>query len=90
MKFDIVSDVPDWATCYLYYDDASGLSEEDIKLCDEFVEKLRKQGCILVCPKDDGDGGFTWHPAFGLACNVMDWVVQLTEDSDDSSDAVQN
>lgn len=75
--FKIIESIPDWAASYLVNDDPSSLEEEDIKLVDDFCDKLFQQGYRLVCPTEDDQSYFTWHPAFGLACNVSDWYAEV-------------
>lgn len=77
MKTDIVEDVPCWATVYLMYGDDTGLSEEDKKECDELVADLRKQGMVLIEPIEESHSGFNSWPAFGLACDTENWVVEV-------------
>lgn len=79
IKTDVVEKVPEWATQYLYYGDDSGLEKEDIRLCDEFVEKLKKNGMRLIAPKEGTESEFEPHPTFGLASGTIDWDVELVE-----------
>ena len=36
--------VPEWAISYLVNDDPSGLTGEDVKLCDEWAERMSAAG----------------------------------------------
>jgi len=68
----LIMAIPEWALCYLYYGDESNLSEEDKKLCDDFLKKYR-----FVSEKDEQpESYFTHYPEFGLACNVIDCYCQ--------------
>ena len=74
--------VPEWALSYLVNSDPSGLSDEDIKACDEWAERMHAAGYSThyfdfccedeegnLCTDDEQEPSFTWSPAFGLACN---------------------
>lgn len=71
--------VPTWALNYLVNGD-SGLSPEDKKLVDDWVEKTRDGGRIDVCcHRAWYEIYFSWAPAFGLASNVVDCDVVITK-----------
>ena len=72
--------IPTWALSYLVNGDDSGLGAKDKKTVDEWVEKTRNGGRIDICPPPDAIPHFTWHPAFGLACDVYgcDVVVDMS------------
>jgi hypothetical protein len=73
----MIEKIPSWAVCYLVNDDPSGLSDEDIRLVDEYCELHQ---VVLVCPIDkdieaEMQPYFTPNPAFGPACDVLDCIV---------------
>jgi len=78
LKTQKIRSVPRWATCYLYYGDDSGLDIEsgEKKLADDFFDRLYKEGLRLVCPIDGSDSEFEPHPAFGPACDTIDWIAE--------------
>ena len=62
--------IPSWALCHLINGDATGLSEEDILLANNWMSINR---ISYVCPPaEDAGPYFTTEPAFGLACDVYD------------------
>ena len=69
-----VERIPTWALCYLVNDDPSGLSEEDIRMVDEFVNKNNVSIVDPVRTNEDGDFHeyFSHYPAFGLGTDVVD------------------
>ena len=73
-----IEKVPQWETCYLYYGDDSGLDIEsgEKELADDFEDRLRKEGFRLVCPIEGTESGFEPYPAFGLACETIDWTAE--------------
>lgn len=78
IKTKTIEKVPRWATCYLYHGDDSGLDIEsgEKKLADDFLDRLHKEGLRIVCPIDGSDSEFEPHPAFGLACDTIDWIAE--------------
>ena len=82
-EFVTVTDVPSWngsVACYFVNDDASGMTDDDRKLCDDFEESLARQGLRLVHPIDGTYNVFCSRPAFGLACDTEDWVAERIGD----------
>lgn len=74
--------IPDYALCYIVNDDSSGLSEEDKKNIDNFFQKYKdiaeqNNGTVNFGYDSDQESYFTWHPAFGLTCNVYDAIIQI-------------
>lgn len=69
---------PDWAVCLHEYGDTEGLTDEDVKAYEAFMDQIGNQvnkivdgpfySFTLEIDYDD-DCGFIHHPAFGLACN---------------------
>jgi hypothetical protein len=76
---DVVERVPQWAVTYLEYGDDSSLEPHDKVLVDRFVDKLLKEGFRLVAPVDGSESEFEPHPAFGLACETVDYIVEILE-----------
>lgn len=85
----IEAEIPNWALSYLVNADASGLEDGEQAQVDEW----HKDCCDALakeCPEavidlwtEDGEGGFTHHPAFGLACDCISGaVVALVDNSD--------
>lgn len=77
IKTDVIEKVPQWATTYIMYDDDSGLNDEDKKLVDDFEDRLLKKKLRLVCPIDGTENEFEPYPAFGLACETVDWTAEV-------------
>ena len=75
--------MPDYALPYLINNNSSNLSEEDKELIDKFMTYYYKIAClnntsVIISPVVDlttdnyQEVYFTSHPAFGLACNVIE------------------
>ena len=76
---DVVEKIPNWATTYIMYGDASdNLTDEDIQMVDDFIDKLASQGISLVSPIEGTESGFESHPAFGDACDTTDWSCETS------------
>ena len=73
--------IPDYALPYLVNDDASGLDEADKRNIDaymqQFYDEADKVKGDVIFNYDDQDGYFSSHPAFGLACNVMECEILI-------------
>lgn len=76
IKTMTIRNVPQWASTYIANNDDSGLTDEDKKLVDDFEQKLLKQGLRLVCPVEGSENEFEPYPAFGLACDTVDWTAE--------------
>lgn len=75
-----VENVPQWAVCYIVNDDDYGLDPDDKKMVDDFVDYLAGQGLRLICPIDGTENGFCSHPAFGLACETVDFDAEVIDE----------
>jgi hypothetical protein len=77
MNNKIIEKIPTWAMCYLVNGDASGLTDEEIALTDEYC---KRNYVSVVCPINDSveeemQPYFTLYPAFGPACDVIDCII---------------
>lgn len=73
---DTIRNIPQWAVCYLAYGDDTGITDEDKKLVDDFVDELNKDGWRLCeAPIEGSENSFCSHPAFGLACDTVDYTI---------------
>lgn len=79
MKTDVVKRVPRWAVTYLENGDDSSLEPRDKELVDGFADGLLKDGLRLIAPVDGSESEFELHPAFGLACETIDYTVEILE-----------
>lgn len=73
--------LPDYALPYLINGDESGLELHDLFVIDNYMlpfygKASEVHGDIIICPSDD-EPYFTWHPSFGLACNIIDTIVLI-------------
>ena len=59
--------IPTWSLCYLINGDATALTDEEIRMVDEWVSKWQVE---IVSPLMDEDG--STHPYFGLPTEVED------------------
>lgn len=71
MKVIIIEAVPGWAASYIANNEPGDLMDDDIKLVDNFIQKLRKKEIYITCPADTIEY-WASHPAFGLPCMVDD------------------
>lgn len=63
-RFETIEKIPTWALCYIINGDPTGLSDEDIKMVDGFMQKWQVE---IVSPlSQDGNASFSHYPAFGL------------------------
>lgn len=76
IKTMTIRNVPQWTTTYIMYNDDSGLNDEDKKLVDDFEDRLLKKKLRLICPIDGTENEFEPYPAFGLACDTVDWTAE--------------
>lgn len=73
----VVEGIPQWAVCYFVNAETSGLDEEDLKLVTEYEKSLLGQGLRLICPIDGTENSFNPYPAFGLACDTVDFDAEV-------------
>lgn len=75
--------IPDYALPYLINADDSGLTSQDKTIVDNYMQFFYTQAdnnnanVIIGIDNLDSDPYFTWRPAFGLACNVMDCTILI-------------
>lgn len=66
-------EMPEYILPYLINGDASGLSEEDVKACDDALARLNDDtGQVwrgLIFDYSEETLGFSWRPFFGLGAN---------------------
>ena len=62
--------IPTWALCYIFNDDATGLSDDEIRMVDSFIRDNRFE-IITPCDMED-EGSFTTCPAFGLPADCIE------------------
>jgi hypothetical protein len=65
--------LPDYSASYLINGDSSGLDPDDIVIIDDYMEPFyaaarELNGSVVIYIQEDN--GFTWGPAFGLACDT--------------------
>lgn len=71
----IKMEIPEWALCYLVNGDLTGLSDEDIKI----VQDWERDNHVYDVEPLKEEGSFSWHPEFGKACNVVECNVFIYE-----------
>lgn len=75
-RFETIEKIPTWALCYIINGDPTGLSDEDIKMIDGFMQKWQVE---IVSPlSQDGNASFSHYPAFGLPAEVEECKVDLS------------
>ena len=73
----VVEGIPQWSVNYFVNDETGGLDEEDLKLVTEYEKKLLGQGLRLITPIDGTENSFNNYPAFGLACDTVDFEAEV-------------
>lgn len=73
----VVDGIPQWAVDYFVNSETSGLDEEDIKLVTEYEKILLGQGLRLITPIEGTENAFNPYPAFGLACDTVDFDAEV-------------
>lgn len=86
MKTQATYDVklPSYAVCYLINDDDSGITEQDKKLIDDYMQQFYDKadtynGSVVIDIGDD-EPSFYWKPDFGLACDCYDATITILSD----------
>ena len=67
-----------WALCYLFNSDATGLTDEEIALIDQWYTENKVMG-ITTATEQEGEcfPYFSHCPAFGLPAEVVDCHVMV-------------
>jgi len=76
--------IPDYALSYLVNGDDSGLDEQDKKNIDSYMKNFYnvlndEEFIIFAVNQECKESYFTWHPAFGLACSVIDCTILIVK-----------
>ena len=53
------------------------MTEEDVKMVDDYLRELDRQGIHLIEPIKGTENEFNPHPAFGDACDTTDWSCEI-------------
>ena len=69
--------IPVWAMSYLIDGDASGLEGFEKKQVDGFMKTYEAMGIVTVGYNENEEPFFCSHPAFGLACAVLDCDINV-------------
>ena len=72
-----IEPIPEWALCYIVNGDATGLTDDEIKMVDEFLELTHYE---IITPCDLADPCFRRFPSFGMATTCIDCDCLLRED----------
>ncbi len=86
---NVVEQIPEWALYYMEYGDASGLTDDEVEMVQEFYESYRKDGKPIqyIDPVRDESNSFnayfSKYPAFGLPGNVIDCFISYIRTSND-------
>lgn len=75
-----IEQIPEWAICYIVNGDATGLEDEEIQQIDSWIRNNR----ATIYPPIDGPY-FCHYPAWGLASDVYDCIVDYDYDSSDDN-----
>jgi hypothetical protein len=79
---DVEAAIPEWAAVYFVNDDDSGLTPEDKKMADDYLNNIESKGYTLVY---DGENlGFCSNPEFGLADNCIKFYLVKSSEQNES------
>lgn len=74
---ETIEKIPDWAMCYLFYGDESGLDKEEKQMADQWERQMIESGFDLgLMEPVSWEPYFSYHPAFGKGCNVYDVAIR--------------
>ena len=75
-------EIPTWSLCYLINGDATGLTDDEIRMIDRWVNDWQGQ---IVSPVTDEEGNahpyFSRYPLFGLPAEVEDCDILYLNDN---------
>ena len=75
---DVIEGIPNWAVTYIMYGEVHGdMTDEDVKLVDDYLRILESMGIRLIAPIEGTENEFNSHPAFGDACDTTDWSCEM-------------
>mgnify|MGYP001195757843 CR=1 FL=1 len=74
-KFDSTENIPTWSLPYLMNDDPSGLTDEEIKMVDDFVNQWQVQVVSPIEVDGEAQPEFSYYPLFGQAAEVEPCIV---------------
>lgn len=74
--------IPTWSLCYLINGDATGLTDDEIRMADKWMDDWQVQ---IVSPVTDEEGNaqsyFSHNPLFGLPAEVEDCDILYLNDN---------
>ena len=74
--------IPTWSSCYLINGDATGLTDDEIRMADKWMDDWQVQ---IVSPVTDEKGNaqpyFSHSPLFGLPAEVEDCDILYLNDN---------
>ena len=77
-----IEKIPTWSLCYLINGDATGLTEDEINMIDQWTSDWQVQ---IVSPFTDEEGNahpyFSHYPLFGLPSEVEDCDILYLNDN---------
>ena len=74
-KFESTENIPTWSLPYLINDNPSGLTDEEIKMVDDFVNKWQVQVVSPIEVDGEAQPEFSYYPLFGQAAEVEPCIV---------------
>ena len=74
--------IPTWSLCYLINGDTTGLTDDEIRMIDKWMNDWQVR---IVSPLTNGDGNaqpyFSHYPLFGLPAEVEDCDILYLNDN---------
>ena len=69
-QFESVENIPTWSLPYLINDDPTGLTDEEIKMVDDFVKQWQVQTVSPIEVNGEVQPELSSYPLFGQAAEV--------------------
>ena len=78
----LIEAIPTWALCYLFNSDVTGLTDEEIRMIDNWLNNWEREA-LTNTPTVGGNAQpyFSHCPLFGLPAEVEDCNIIFTNDN---------
>ncbi len=74
-QFESVENIPTWSLPYLINDDPTGLTDEEIKMVDDFVKQWQVQTVSPIEVNGEAQPELSSYPLFSQAAEVEPCIV---------------
>ena len=79
LRFELY-DIPEWSLCYLINGDPTGLTDEEVQMCEDW---LKRNNIAWVCTPEETPDAYTEfepYPIFGKATGTWKCYCAMKED----------